>query len=502
MKILRRATPRDSTVGEKLTSCQKSAATMADGMFIYRFARDLRLDDHAGLDAAAARGAVLPLLVIDRAMVSRLGRSPQRAAFFCAAVEALNAELRERNSRLIVRRGPAGTAIKSIAKAVGASGAAWSAGYGALAMKEDRRLQSELEEAGLAALVVHDAPAIPPEESAAVRAAAGDGYRAFAPYFEVWRDLPVATYEHPLLVHFATTELRSEPLPQPAEFGANGRCVEAGPAIARRLLERFLREGALQYAVAAAVPAEDRTSHLSAHLSFGTIATRTIVHAVREHLSDPFLLAEERISLRLFLRALAHRDFFLQLSWFAPDMHDQPLQEKMRGFTWKRSHAALDAWCGGNTGFPLVDAGIRQLHETGWMHPHVRAVAASLLCFDLGVDWRVGRDEWDRWLIEDDPAIATGNWQWIAGVGADMAQYPRIYNPERQRRRYDPNGAYVRRWVQELEQIPISAWQGLRIDSPQLALNLFSPDSYPSPVVDHEHAARDFLARYRAFLKK
>jgi deoxyribodipyrimidine photo-lyase len=475
---------------------------MADGMFIYRFARDLRLDDHAGLDAAAARGAVLPLLVIDRPLVSRLARSPRRAAFFCAAVEALDGELRERNSQLIVRRGPAGTAIKSIAKAVAASGAAWSAAYDALAMKEDRRLQSELEEAGLMASVVHDAPAIPPEESAAARAAAGEGYRAFAPYFDVWRELPVATHENPLLVRFASTELRSEPLPQAGEFGANEGTVEAGAPAARARLDLFLRDCALEYAASAAVPADDRTSHLSAHLSFGTIATRTVVRAVRERLNDPFLLTEERTSLRLFLRALAHRDFFLQLSWFAPDTHDQPLQEKMRGFSWKRSHSALEAWRAGETGFPLVDAGIRQLHETGWMHPHVRAVAASFLCFDLGVDWRVGRDEWDRRLIEDDPAIATGNWQWIAGVGADMAQYPRIYNPERQRRRYDPSGVYVRRWVRELERIPVSAWQGLHSTSPQLTLDLFSPDAYPAPVVDHDRAAHDFLARYQSFLTK
>ncbi len=168
--------------------------------------------------------------------------------------------------------------------------------------------------------------------------------------------------------------------------------------------------------------------------------------------------------MRLFLRALAHRDFFLQLSWFHPQTRNEPLQEKMRGFTSERSHPALDAWRAGTTGYPLVDAGIRQLHATGWMHPHVRAVAASWLCFDLGVDWRVGRDEWDRWLIEDDPALATGNWQWIAGVGADMAQYPRIYNPERQRRRYDPGGRLRAALDSRAGQVPLEAgWKAVRI---------------------------------------
>jgi len=133
------------------------------------------------------------------------------------------------------------------------------------------------------------------------------------------------------------------------------------------------------------------------------------------------------------------------------------------------------------------------------MHPHVRAVAAAFLCFDLGVDWRIGRAQWDRWLVEDDPALATGNWQWIAGVGADMAQYPRIYNPERQRRRCDPAGAYVRTWVSELAQVPLDAWFGRAAETPQIGLALFGDDAYPQPVVDHETAATEFLRRYRAF---
>ncbi|MEO6836455.1 MAG: FAD-binding domain-containing protein [Candidatus Tumulicola sp.] len=474
---------------------------MADAPFIYRFARDLRLDDHAGLAAAAAQGAIVPLLAIDRALAARLARSPRRAAFFCASARALDAELRERGSRLIVRRGPVGTTIKGVARATGAAGAAWSAAYDGGTMHADERLQSELEEAGLTASIVHDAPAIAPEETAAARSIAGEGYRAFAPYYEVWRGLPVASHEHPLLVRFAGDDeaARGEALPQADEFGSPEREVAAGPAVARRALERFLRESAGQYAVAATAPWDDRTSHLSAHLSFGAISARSAVAAARQRLEDPFLLSEERFSLRLFLRALARRDFFLQLSWFHPRSELEPLQEKMRKFSFARSHPGLEAWRAGATGFPLVDAGIRQLHETGRMHPHVRAVAAAFLCFDLGVDWRIGRDDWDRRLIEDDPALATGNWQWIAAVGADMAQYPRIYNPERQRRRYDPDGVYVRQWVPELERVPMANWRGARADSPQLAFDLSSPGGYPQPVVDHGRAAREFLRRYRAF---
>jgi deoxyribodipyrimidine photo-lyase len=368
-------------------------------------------------------------------------------------------------------------------------------------MRADERLQSELEEAGLLGLAVHDAPAVPPEETAAARPSEGDGYRAFVPYFDVWRDRNVASYEAPLLLHFARRDLQSEPLPTPGEFGS-AVTLEPETAAPAAALQTFLDGPGLQYAVAANVPAEDRTSHLAAPLSFGTIAARTVVRETLRRADDPFLLAEERSSLRLFLRSLALRDFFLQLGWYHPRTDDLPLQEKMHDFAFASSHPALEAWRNGETGYPLVDAGVRQLRATGWMHPRVRAIAASFLCFDLGVDWRVGRAAWDELLVEDDPAIATGNWQWIAGVGADMAQYPRIYNPRKQARRFDPRGTYARTWVSELAHAPAGALPGgTRTPSSQLSLAFFAADAYPQPVVDHEHAAREFLTRYRTHVR-
>jgi deoxyribodipyrimidine photo-lyase len=472
---------------------------MPERPFVYRFTNDLRLDDHAGLAAAASQGSVVPLLVIDAAAQARLRASPRRAAFFCAAVAALDAELRDRGSRLILRRGSPEPTIAAVIRGTDSVGVAWSASYGSPAMEADYSLQAELEAQGFVASLVHDAPAVAPEESAAAHSDAGSGYRAFAPYYDAWCQLPVGSHEYPLLLRFAPTDVVSESLPTPQEFGAPAEPIRAGPAVARGCFERFLREDVASYVIAATVPGDDRTSHLSAHLSFGAISARSIVRAVRQRLNDPFALSEERLSLRLFLRALARRDFFLQLAWFHPQTQDQPLQEKMRGFSWAAEHPALKAWRAGTTGYPLVDAGIRQLHATGRMHPHVSAVAASWLCFDLGVDWRVGRAEWDRWLVEDDAAIATGNWQWIAGVGADMAQYPRIYNPLRQRRRYDPAGEYVRQWVPELRDVPLDSWYERASGSPQLALSLYARDAYPEPVVDHAVAARAFLRRYREF---
>ncbi len=464
---------------------------------VFAFTRDLRLGDHAGLAAASRHGAVVPVHLIDPGSAARLRRSPRRAAYYCAAVRALDAALQARGSRLIVRRGNPGPALRALARAVGAGVVGWSCGYDARSVRADRDLQSALEEAGLRALPVHDALVVEPEDAAASHHR-GDGYRAFVPYHARWRTMIPA--EDAGSAAFAPVELPSEPLPVPEEFGSQAACDdgEVGEAAARAKLSAFLAGPVLQYGVARNVPAAGETARLSAELAFGTLAAREVVRAACARAGDPFLLVEERTSLKLFLRSLAQRDFFLQLAWYNESLEEQPLQPKMRGFAFARTHPQLAAWRSGRTGFPLVDAGIRELHATGWMHPRLRAIAASFLCFDLGVDWRVGRDEWDRYLTEDAPALAVGNWQWIAGVGADLAAYPRIYNPLKQARRFDPAARYVRRWIPELAGLPDAAIldplaAGRRA---QLQLPLFGAGGYPAPVLDHERAARAFLARY------
>ncbi len=466
---------------------------------VYRFTRDLRLADHAGLAAAYAQGEVVPLFVLDPAMAQRMGRSPRRAAFLCSALAGLASEVERHGARLIVRRGAAGATLRQVARAAGARGVVWSCGYDRSERLSDDRVRGDLEEAGLRATLVHDAPVVSPDDLVTAREDRSEGFRAFAPFFEAWQRL-LPTGRDPLSAgRLIDVGLQSEALPQPSEFGS-AEAPPAGRATAHTRLIAFLDAAAPAYGIASRVPSENGTSRLSADLSFGTIAARTAVRETLRRIDDPFMLAEERSSLRAFLRSLALRDFFLHVAWHHPRTHDEPLQEKMREFAWARTHPALDAWRAGRTGFPLVDAGIRQLHATGWMHPRVRAVAASFLCFDLGVDWRLGRDEWDRYLTEDDPAIATGNWQWIAGIGADMAQFPRIYNPQRQRARIDPGGAYVRRYVSELAHVPVGTWDDRSASrQPQLALPLFGDAAYPRPVVDHEAAARAFIARYRAF---
>lgn len=436
----------------------------------------------------------MPALILDKSLEARIERSPGRAAFFHAAVHALDRDLNDRGAHLILRRGPLPATARRLAREAGARVVAMGAQYDAASVAQQRRLQSTLEEAGVRVAIVHDAPAVSPDATASARSSeGGSGYRAFAPYFAAWQQQRKTPADSKLV--FAAPDVAREALPPT-------RAVAAGEAEASALLDAYLAGPALQYLTARNVPAGSPTSRLSAHLSFGTISARTALARIDARLRDPFLLAEERRSLRELVRALAQRDFFLQLAWFFESSPDTPLQARMRWFPGKASHPALAAWREGRTGYALIDAGVRQLHATGWMHPRVRLVAASFLCFDLGVDWRVGRDEWERYLIEDEPALATGNWQWVAGFGADLAQVPRIYNPVKQLRAYDPTAAYVRAWLPELAGVSDAdilhpAEAGHRR---QLSLPLFD-GTYAKPVVDHEKAARAYLARYAEFQK-
>jgi deoxyribodipyrimidine photo-lyase len=223
--------------------------------------------------------------------------------------------------------------------------------------------------------------------------------------------------------------------------------------------------------------------------------------AMARRMAWSWTLAQERRSMAAFMRQLALRDFFIQLAYFVPELHDDALQEKMRSFPWSTDGEKLEIWRKGRTGYPFVDAAMRQLNSQGLLHQRAAICAASFLCFDLGVDWRSGRDVWMDEYLAADEALCDGNWQWLAGVGSDQAAYPRIYNPEKQARQFDAQAVYVRRWVPELRKLPTAAalapW---RMDRQhQIELSFFTPDQYPHLIVDHEQAAREFLKRYRAF---
>ncbi len=441
----------------------------------------------------------MPALVLDSPGDPRPARSARRTAFHASAIASLDRDVRLRGTQLVVRRGALETTILALAREAGATTITWCSAYDARSVARDGALRSILESAGFKVAIVHDAPAVAPEATAALRADGDDrGYRAFAAYEAVWAHVarePVADR-----VVFAAHDLVSDTSWRP-NAGEDCGDESPDPTIALAAFDRYLACPVLGYPSAHAIPAGEPTARVSAALSFGVLSARTLLARIDVRARDPFLLTEEKLALSAFARALIRRDFFLQLAWYFDVVEDAALQPRMRDFPFALDHPAFAAWCAGTTGYPLVDAGIRQLHATGWMHPRVRAVAASFCAFDLGIDWRVGRDVWDAHLVEDDGALATGNWQWIAGVGADLAQVPRIYNPRKQLREIDSLGTYVRRWLPELAHVndaDVFDTTALR-DRSQLRLNLVA-NSYPTPVVDHDRAARAFLATYASYV--
>jgi deoxyribodipyrimidine photo-lyase len=277
----------------------------------------------------------------------------------------------------------------------------------------------------------------------------------------------------------------------------------AGPGEAWAIdrLKHFVTASAGDYRTNAEYPGRGGTSRLAPSLRFGCIGPRQIYHSVAERMARSWTLAEERLSMEAFLRRLALRDFYIQLSYFDQSLHELELQEKMRGFVARADDRAIERWMEGKTGYPLVDAAMRQLRAEGHVHQRAATVAASFLCIDLGADWRVGRDIWMNLLLEADEAQCDGNWQRIAGSGTDQASYPRIYNPEKQARYFDAQAVYVRRHVPELAKLPTSAalapWTIDR--QKQIELGFFTADQYAQPVVEHDSAARAFLARYQEY---
>ena len=456
--------------------------------------------DHAGFAEAARYGEIVPALVLDPLDDARLARNARRAEYYAGAVASLERDLGAFEATLVVRRGSFETTILALAREAGAATITWCAAYDARSATRDRALRATLEAAGFRVAIVHDAPAVAPEVTAALRADEdGRGYRAFAAYEAVWAQAarePIAGR-----FTFAAHGLASDRSWQAHE---HGDCGDESPDPTRALaaFDRYLAGAVLGYPSALAIPAGEATARISAALSFGVLSVRTLLARIDARARDPFLLTEEKLALAAFVRALVRRDFFLQLAWYFDETGDVALQPRMRNFPFALDHPALAAWRDGETGYPLVDAGIRQLHATGWMHPRARAVAASFCAFDLGVDWRVGRDMWDVHLVEDDGALATGNWQWIVGVGADLAQVPRIYNPRKQLRERDSRGTYVRRWIPELAHVTDADL----LDAspahprPQLALPLYSNAKYAPPIVDHDRVARVFLERYAEFV--
>lgn len=457
---------------------------------IHWFRRDLRLRDNPSLAAASAASQ----RVYGAFALADLEPLNERQRTFAAGcVKQLRSALDKRDASLTVLEGAAEPSLVAMAKRVGASTVHAARAYSGRELALQRAVETALRSVGVE-LRVHRGHAVQEPETIAERKAGGpDGYRVFPPFYEAWKSIGVDVG-----VPGGTCNAR-DPVPGPLpESQPQPSLPSPGEEAAANQLSRFVSARLADYAVNGEYPARNATSGLGPYLRFGCVSARAVYRAVAERMSRSWTLAQERLSMESFFRRLALADFFTHLASFEPSLHDEALQVKMRSFDWSTDAGCLEAWLDGRTGYPFVDAAMRQLRKEGHVHQRAAIAAASFCCFDLGLDWRLGRDAWLRSSIEADEAICDGNWQWIAGVGSDQAAYPRIYNPEKQARHFDAQAMYVRRYCPELARLPTRAalapWQLERTQ--QVELGFFSPDDYPRPIVDHDDAARAFLARY------
>ena len=468
------------------------------------FRRDLRLADNRALTEALAKAdGVEALFVLPQTGVAH-GPGAASRAWLGASLKALDADLAARGSALTLRDGPAVDAVAKAATECGATLVTCTRDWTPAGVAEERAVAEALREAGVELFVAEGQLLVTPES----RSTTGQAYRVFTPYLSVWRrswrnDEPLAAPERipapetPLAKQQPRTRARLlAMLRADAAAGVGGSGGVAlggdwspGEAGAHARLGEFVLDRLAAYEVARDVPGERGTSELSPHVAWGEISPRQIAHAVAKH-----------DGAQPFLRQLAWREFAYHVLHAHPRSLDEPARPEWAAMAWRDDPAALEAWRSGQTGFPLVDAGMRQLAETGWMHNRVRMVVASLLAKDLLIRWQDGARLFEALLADVDPALNAFNWQWVAGSGADAAPYFRIFNPALQGQRYDPLGDYVRRWVPELAEVP-ARWLHRPEQAPASELKaagVVLGKTYPLPIVDRGAARLRALAAFSA----
>lgn len=455
------------------------------------FREDLRLTDHPALSAAAAAGApVIPVFVREDSGPGRpLGAASRW--WLDKSLAALARSLEAVGSRLILRRGDAAKAIGDLARETGAAQVVWSLSHEAAVAARDAAIGRDLGARGVAVQTFEASLLVPPDS---VLTADGRPFRVFTPFWRAARARlgPLGALPAPRALIAPAAWPASEALagfelhPQAPDWSSGFSDWSPGEAGAAARLERFLERGLSGYAARRDQPALDGSSRLSPHLRWGEISPRQVWRAVQTAVAAG--LAAERDA-EAFLAELGWREFDWRLLIAQPDLHRRNVQPRFDTFPWRDDAAAFRAWTQGRTGYPIVDAGMRELWATGFMHNRVRMIAASFLTKHLMIDWRRGEAWfWDT-LVDADPANNPANWQWVAGCGADAAPYFRVFNPTLQGAKFDPDGAYVRRWIPELNEVPAAM-----IHEPWRAGGLAR--GYPEPIVAQALGRRRALEAY------
>ncbi len=436
------------------------------------FRRDLRLADNPAWAAATAdHDEVTALFVVDPRLWDSAG--PHRGPQLHAHLAALDDRLQEHGGRLLVRRGDPADVVPEVA--AGADAVYWNDDYTPYARERDDAVAAAIGGE------VHRLHGIPVHAPGQICTKDGGPYQVFTPFYKTW----------------AATEW--DPWPEPGEAEVAGDPGEGIPDSAGEPLMPGGEEAAAErltafldvvdeYQELRNRPDLDATSRLSADLKFGTVAARRIVTEVGEQ-------SEGR---KAFVRQVCWRDFYINVIYHFPHTVERALRPEYDLIWWRNDDDQFVAWKEGRTGYPIVDAGMRQLRAEGWIHNRVRLIVGSFLVKDLLVDWKWGERHFRRYLVDGDLSQNVGNWQWVAGTGADAAPYFRIFNPVKQSEKFDPHGEYIRRWVPELAELGDAhihaPWEAGPLELQAAGVDL--GETYPEPIVDHATAREETLAVY------
>ena len=445
---------------------------------IHWFRRDLRITDNTALSAASREQArVIPVYVLSGWNGAHRWTGANRQQFLCGCLSSLAGNLEAIEGRLLIRRGDPVRELERLAAETGAEAVFFNRDPDPHGRAVEEALAKTCVRLGIR---VHSFKDVCIHEGDEILNGSGQPFRVFTPYSKAWAKVPGPGMSPRPRDLGTPPGITSLPLPALSDWGLNSPApglLEAGEKAARQRLKAFLSGGLSGYADGRNFPGSRNTSRVSQDLRFGLLSIRDVFHEVES--AGAGLPAAGRWSAEKFAAELVWREFYMQILRHFPCVLAEEFNPAFRGMNWPGDVGNFHRWKDGATGFPIVDAAMRELRETGFMHNRARMIAAMFLTKDLHLDWRLGEQHFMQQLTDGEIASNNGGWQWSAGTGADAAPYFRIQNPWTQTRRYDPDGVYVKTWIPELRDVAPEKFFDPPADGLSLAKN------YPSPLVDH-----------------